>query len=281
MFGLLPALESVSSSNTTEDSGVDANNENVTALALLFGPSLTTRNIIEYCMEFDDDSPYEGEACLKVDTVLQGEIMTSISTQPQDCTLLYNGAMCVGCTTQRSNGEDEDTSSCVTADCTVVAGVDTLVNTCAGTGLTGPFQIFDSSLTATTNCGDTSPVEAPTDAPVGVAPTDTPVVAALTDAPVVTSPTDVPVVSPTDAPTTAPVADPSPVGDPPAIITAPTDAPVITTDSPVGVTDEESTDAPAIAEDEAGAFSGSDRRGQWLLSAALMSIGGAIVVAVY
>lgn len=49
-----------------------------TALALLFGPSLFTRNIMEYCMEFFD-SPYEGTAYLKVDNMIDGKILTTFS----------------------------------------------------------------------------------------------------------------------------------------------------------------------------------------------------------
>lgn len=136
---------------STDASSVAATN--TTELISLFGPNISTKNVVEYCMTFNGDTAYDGTVCLEMNVVLNGEILTSFSSEPQECTLGYQdqSEMCTNCQFVGLTG-------CLTADCSAVTGVDGIVDSCAGTGLTGPFQFLDSSLPTTSTCTGTTVV---------------------------------------------------------------------------------------------------------------------------
>ena len=145
----LPGLQDALNGDATDPQEVaNESTSNATALTELFGPNLSTENNIKYCMAFTTE--YSGESCLEINNILDGQVATTFSTAAQDCSLTYNGQSCSGCEFSIVDG-----GSCVTADCTGVAEIGTMVDSCAGTGLVGPMQYLDASAPADSTCGAT------------------------------------------------------------------------------------------------------------------------------
>lgn len=140
----LPEILTLFASGPYNESKTAIVTTNVTELT---GPNILTKHEIEYCMTlfYDDKIPYEGTVCLRTNTtVAKDETFTSFSSEPQECTLGFdNGEMCTNCRFVGLTG-------CVRANCSAVTGG--IVDSCAATGLTGPFQFLNSSLSATYTC---------------------------------------------------------------------------------------------------------------------------------